>query len=168
MAYQYKARKVLNIYSGWCTSTETIWRQCMQKKQTTQYRKTKCRLECRRNYNHCWTWFGVLQDKHCTYNVTVRRVHVTIVAVEKQFLIPYSDCMFCNLIYPACTVHAPIILSIVSCLGFPYFSALSHRRHAFRKKTVTDIKCVLVFFTTFVWKISHTRKNSTRYCYICT
>ena len=163
MAYQHKAGNVLNIYSGWCAITETIWRKCIQKKQTMQYCKTNCRQECMRNYNYCWTWFGVLQDRQCTYNVTMRCVRVTIVVVEEQFHIPCSDCMFCSLTYPACTVHAPIILSIVGCLVVPYFSALSHRRHAFRGKKVTDIKCVLVFFTTFVWKFSHTKKNSTRY-----
>jgi len=131
MAYQYKAGNVLNIYSGLCAITETIWRKCMQKKQAVQYRKTKCRQECMRNYNYCWTWFGVLQDRQCTYKVTMRRVRVTIVAVEEQFhilivctvtlLILHSQCM--RLLY--CQLWVLVL---------PYFSALSRRRYAFREK----------------------------------
>jgi hypothetical protein len=32
----------------------------------------------------CTTRFNIKQDRQCTYNVTLRRVRVTIVAVEKQ------------------------------------------------------------------------------------
>ena len=35
------------------------------------------------------------QYRHCTYNVTLRRVHVTIVAVEKQKLLhALSVCLY--------------------------------------------------------------------------
>ena len=51
-------------------------------------------------------------------------------------------------------VH-PIILPSVACLAVPYFSTLSHKRH--------DKMCVLIFSTTVVWNISHSKKNSVRY-----
>ena len=47
--------------------------------------------------------------------------------------------------------------------GCKYFSTLSHKRHDF-KKIVTEHKvCVLIFCTTFVWNISHSKKNWARY-----
>ena len=51
-------------------------------------------------------------------------------------------------------VH-PIILPSVACLAVPYLSTLSHKRH--------DKMCVLIFSTTVVWNISHSKKNSVRY-----
>jgi hypothetical protein len=55
-------------------------------------------------------------------------------------------------------------------MAFPalqYFSTLSHKRHDFRN-TVTDYKiCVLIFFTTFSWNISHSKKKWARYDQKC-
>ena len=60
-----------------------------------------------------------------------------------------------------------------------YFSALSHKRHDYRreKKIIEHKLCVLNFSTSFVWNISHSKKNSARYyqmyigihvsCYSC-
>jgi hypothetical protein len=56
-----------------------------------------------------------------------------------------------------------IIMSSVACLTVPYFSTLSHKLHDFRKKRLLNIKCVLIFSTTCVWNISHSKKNLTRY-----
>jgi len=33
------------------------------------------------------------QDKHCMYNVTLKRVHVTVVTVEKQWVL-HNLCVF--------------------------------------------------------------------------
>jgi hypothetical protein len=47
------------------------------------------------------------------------------------------------------------------------FLTLSHKWHDFRKK-VTDHKMyVIIFSTTCVWNISHSKKNSARYCHKC-
>ena len=45
-----------------------------------------------------------------------------------------------------------------------YSSTLSHKRHDFRKQTVTENKtCILIFSRTFVWNISHCKQKSARY-----
>ena len=47
-------------------------------------------LKCSFNhtdYNMCVTCFNIKQESQCTYNVTLRRVLVTIVAVGKQYYI---------------------------------------------------------------------------------
>ena len=60
--------------------------------------------------------------------------------------------------------RACAILSSVACLPLQYFSTLSHERHDFRGGEVTEHKmCVLISFTTFVWNISHSKKNWARY-----
>ena len=43
-------------------------------------------------------------------------------------------------------------------VAVPYFSTLSHKRHYFRKKL--NVKCILIFSTIFIWKISHSKKHS--------
>jgi len=43
------------------------------------------------------------------------------------------------------------ILSLVDCPALQYFSTLSHKR---RKSSYWTKMCVLIFSTTFVWKIS--------------
>ena len=43
-----------------------------------------------------------------------------------------------------------IILSSVACPAVQYFSTLSHKWHDFRKKKYWNLKCILIFSTTFV------------------
>jgi len=45
------------------------------------------------------------QDRQCTYNVTLKRVRVTTVAVQKQQKLYIVS--VCSLRYPACNAHAP-------------------------------------------------------------
>ena len=62
---------------------------------------------------------------------------------------------------------ARAILSSVACPALQYFSTLSHTRHDFRKKVTEHKMCVLIFCTTFVWNISHSKKNLARYGQKC-
>jgi hypothetical protein len=55
-----------------------------------------------------------------------------------------------------------VILLSVACLSLPYISTLSHKQHDFQKKVIEHKMCVLIFSTTFVWNISHPKKNSAR------
>jgi len=49
-----------------------------------------------------------------------------------------------------------------------YFSTLSHKRYDFRKEVTEYGKCVLIFFTTFVRIISHSKKNLAKFYRRCT
>jgi hypothetical protein len=67
----------------------------------------------------------------------------------------------CNLL--PITQCACAILSFGACLALPYFPTLSHKRHNFPKE-LTEYKIfVLIFSTTLVWNISHSKKHSARY-----
>jgi hypothetical protein len=56
-----------------------------------------------------------------------------------------------------------IMFSSVTCLAWTYISTLSHSRHDFREKVIEHREFVLIFSTTFVWNISHSKKNWVRY-----
>jgi len=56
------------------------------------------------------------------------------------------------------------IFSSVSSLALLTFSTISQKLYDFRKKNVIKPKmCVLISSITFVWKFSHSKKNSAKY-----
>ena len=104
------------------------------------------------------------QDRQCTYNVTLRGVRATIVAVEKKWVLHNLSVCICSLRYPACNAHAPYchLWSGPLCNIFPHY--LINSTIFERKKKVTEHKmCVLIFSTTFFWNISHCKDNSGRF-----
>ena len=60
-------------------------------------------------------------------------------------------------------MHAPCYIIICGLSGCTIFSTLSHKWHNFRRKRLLNTNCVLIFSATFVWNISHSKKNSARY-----
>jgi hypothetical protein len=110
--------------------------------------------------------------RQCTYNVLPRCFRVTIVAVDKQWVLyipkmclqPYLSCMQC-----ACA-----ILPSVACPTLPYFSTWSHKRHHFRKKKILNTKCLFWFCLQLLSEIFLILRKTERdmikylYWYACT
>ena len=78
----------------------------------------------------------------------------------KAISITYSD-------YVSATLgiqHAMRLRHIAICgPALQYFSTLSHKWHDLKKKFIEHKMYVLIFSTTFLWNISHSKKNWARY-----
>jgi hypothetical protein len=83
----------------------------------------------------------------------------------KAISIIYSECVSEALVNQHAKHMHCITLSSVACLALPYFSALSHKWRDFWKNVIGHKMCVVIFSTTFVWNMSHFKKNSARYCH---
>ena len=88
---------------------------------------------------------GIYKTDSVRINVTLRRVRITTVAVEKQEVLHMSVCL------ALITRHAKrmrhIILSSATCLALPNFSTLSHERHDSREEVIEHKTCVLILST---------------------
>ena len=105
--------------------------------------------------------FILQQDGQCTYNVTLTHVHATTFVVESNKYYMLWVCV-CSLGFE----HTMWLCHMwfVACPHLQNFSTLSHKWDNLKKKKVTEHKmCVLIFSTTFVWNISHSKKNWARY-----
>ena len=74
----------------------------------------------------------------------------------------------CVFLYPQLSSmqSACAILSYVACLAVQYFSTSSKKQNNFRDKRFTEHKLrVLIFPAAFCVNISHSKKNSERYCF---
>jgi len=104
-----------------------------------------------------------------TYNVTLRRVRTTIVAVEKQWVLHNLSVCICSPMYPACNAYAPYC----HLWPAPLYNIFPHyliNGTIFGKKFTEHKMCVLIFSTTFVWSIAHSKKKWARYdkkMYVC-
>ena len=80
----------------------------------------------------------------------------TVLTNYEAVSIQYNESCPCSyLIYTVCKSQ------------LPHFYTLSHKRHGFRKGTIENKTRVLIFATNFIWKTSHSKKNSTRHCHKC-
>jgi hypothetical protein len=81
----------------------------------------------------------------------MRRVRVTIVAVEKQQILRILNvCLLPYVSRIKCVCYVLRILSSVAYLALPHLPILYHKRHDFRGKVTEHKICVLIFRTTFV------------------
>jgi hypothetical protein len=55
----------------------------------------------------CFSLYRRKPDRQRTYDATMKRVRVTIVAVKKQKALNIPRVCVCSLRYPACNAHAP-------------------------------------------------------------
>ena len=107
------------------------------------------------------------KDSQCTYNVTLKRVYETIVAVEKQQVLHISLCVHAcacvrargysgawvsacayvhiALLFQHATRMRHVVTSFVARLSPIYFSTLAHKRYDSRKKKLLNVKCVFSF-----------------------
>ena len=92
-----------------------------------------------------WKWRGE-QDRQCTYDVTLRGVHVTIVTVEEQF-ITYSEFVSLALVIEH-AIQMCRIISSMACPALPYFSTLSHKWYNSRKIVTDYTAFISTFYTT--------------------
>jgi len=99
------------------------------------------------------------------YNVTLRHICVTIVAVESNKYYIFWVCV-CSLSYPRYKVHVlycylwPVWLYII----FPHYLI---NGTILEKKVIDYQMYILIFSTTFIWNISHSHKNWARYDQKC-
>jgi hypothetical protein len=78
----------------------------------------------------------------------------------KTSSITYSKCVFTDSGIQHAKRMRRIILSSEASPAVPHVSSLSHKRDNFRKRVTEHKTRVFIFPTTFVWKISHSRKNA--------
>ena len=95
-------------------------------------------------------------------NVTLSCVLASVVGMEKQQVYHILCVCLCSLRCPACNTHMPYYLVWSTSISNIFFT-LSHKRQNFRKKVTEHKMCVLIFSTTFVRNISHSRKEWARY-----
>jgi len=94
----------------------------------------------------------VKQNRQRTYNVIVRGVRATLVAVEKRLSIEYPECVFVDLAIR----HARCMRLIVVCgpVGSTILvSTLSDKRHDFRRKCYWRQYVCFDFPYNFVWNL---------------
>jgi hypothetical protein len=90
--------------------------------------------------------------------ITLRRVCVTVVAMEKQLSVKYSECMTIALVI----WHAYFIICVLyyirhlDCLALPHFSTLSHTRLSEKRD---DRICFGILYS----YISHSMETCARY-----
>ena len=80
----------------------------------------------------------------------------------KTISVSYSECL-CVCVSVALVTQLEMCMRLIVTCSLPG-STLSHKRHDFLKKKVIENEiCVLGLYSTYVWNISHSKKNWARY-----
>ena len=116
-----------------------------------------------------WLWIlftlvGYFSNERANVHIkiTFRRVRLTIITVDMQNYYLFYTCVF-SLRYTACTVFYCNLWPIRLYHIFPYY-LINYK--IFGNKVIEDKIWVLIFSTTYVWNISHPKKNSAWYYHI--
>ena len=99
--------------------------------------------------------------RQCTYTVTMKCARVAIVAVEKRWLLHVLSVCLCScLAYPAykSNAHFIAIRGLSHSTTLPHI--ITHSAPFSKEKKSAHLKCVLIFPNTFVWNISHCKKQN--------
>ena len=98
------------------------------------------------------------QDRQCRYKGNIEALLCNCRYHGKAVSVAFSECVsvfFVIQLQCACP-----LLSSVAGLALSYFSKLSYNGTIFGKNKIIELKiCVLIFCTTFVLNISHSKKN---------
>ena len=86
----------------------------------------------------------------------------------KAISITYYECVSVALVFQHAKRMRRVIFPHGALPAVPYLSTLFHKQHDFQNNVIEHKLCVLVFSTTFVWNISHSKKNSMSYYHKCT
>jgi hypothetical protein len=98
----------------------------------------------------------------------MRRLRLTFAVVEKQELLNIlSVCLYSCLSCRHSKFMRLITWSFVAYQTLTHFCTLLHTPHDFRKTFTPYAMGVLVFSTTCVWRISHSKKTWGRYDHKC-
>ena len=116
-----------------------------------------------KNENSSYTAEKTQQDRQCTYNVTSRRFRAILLQWKSNKNYIFWVCV-CSVIQYAMRMRHIVICGLS---GSAFCSTLSHKRHDFRKqKILTHKMCVLIFSTTFVINVSHSKRYH-KYTQVC-
>jgi hypothetical protein len=106
---------------------------------------------------------NAFQKKVCSFvcdliigmnNVTLRCVHITVVAMKIQEVLHILRvCPYPYLSSMQSTCVLLQMLSSVACLALPYFSTLSHKQHNFWKKKIIQYKMCFDFLYNYCLKL---------------
>ena len=107
---------------------------------------------------------GLRQDKQCTYNLTMKRVRVTTVGVEEQYVLnvmnTYRESCLSHLACHSRHFCAVIALSPVACRAITCFSRLSHKRQGFFLGGGNVTEFTVCYF---VYNVCESKNNSAKY-----
>jgi hypothetical protein len=98
------------------------------------------------------------KERQCMYkrNIEVRSRKYCCHGKEINI---YSKCVYLALIVQNAKRLCCSISRSVACLAVPYFPHYLTNGTTFGKKVVEHKMCVLIYYTTFVWKTCHSKKN---------